>query len=129
MWFFKKKEKKEANAKVDELAAKVADAIVNSKPKKRLVIDTGSENQITWAYDVAKKFSKEFNEVLNESFEKKLITEDEANKLAEAIEDTMADKDDANWWIDTREYTAKERACELLEDQPELSIAKKLIEM
>lgn len=127
MWFFKKKEKK-VDPKVEEMASKIADAVVNTPAKRTFTIDEGSESQISWAYEVARKFQKQFNEILNKTFEQELITEDEANELAKAVEDEMYYKDDANWWIDTREYTAKERACELLEERTELSVAKKLIE-
>lgn len=128
MWFFKKKEKVKDNAKVNELADKIADAVVNTKAKRTFTIDEGSDSQISWAYEVARKFKREFNEVLDKSFDKGNITEEEANKLAEAVEDEMYYKDDANWWIDTRFISAKKRTCELLEKRDELQIAEKLLD-
>lgn len=101
--------------------SEIVNKIVENAKSNRKSIQwyEGTEKQIEWAERLVQNFVKEMNDLISEKCENGTITEDEGIKLKEAIEEGIVKKDEASYWIDSRNDSFKKKAYEILDFEEE----------
>jgi hypothetical protein len=85
-----------------------------------IIWQEGSDKQVAWAERIVTGFLKKSKEIITDASNDNKITPEEADELISALENKVIYLDDANWWIDNRDISIREKMLEVVSDDAEL---------